>query len=235
MTTEIHTIPLGFDNCYIIREEGTIMIDSGAPKEAKEFSRALEMLKMDPGDIQLIIISHGHWDHIGSARDIKALTGAKIAMHQKEKDWLENALKPMPPGISLWGHLFGGIIKACLPLVNIPPTEVDVVLGDEDVSLRKYGIDGQILHTPGHSSGSLSVLLNTGDAFVGDMAMNKFPLRFTPGLPIFAEDLEALKSSWKILIERGAQTVYPAHGPPFPVQIIQKELAKILLKNETET
>jgi glyoxylase-like metal-dependent hydrolase (beta-lactamase superfamily II) len=56
-----------------------------------------------------------------------------------------------------------------------------------------------VIHTPGHSSGSVSVLLETGDVFVGDLAMNGLPLRLGPGLPIFAEDLQKVKESWKML------------------------------------
>ena len=58
------------------------------------------------------------------------------------------------------------------------------------MSLAGYGIPGKIIYTPGHSMGSVSVLLDNGEAFVGDLAMNEFPLRLSPGLPIFAEDME---------------------------------------------
>ena len=81
-----------------------------------------------------------------------------------------------------------------------------------------------MLHTPGHSSGSVSVALETGDIFVGDLAMNKFPLRLTPGLPILAEDWSKLKESWELILEHGAKTIYPAHGEPFPAGIIRKVL-----------
>ena len=92
------------------------------------------------------------------------------------------------------------------------------------LSLFEYGIQGKIINTPGHSSGSVSVLLETGDVFVGDLAMNKFPLRLSPGLPIFAEDLSKLKESWRLLLDQGAKTVYPAHGEPFSADIIRKAL-----------
>ena len=103
--------------------------------------------------------------------------------------------------------------------------QVDIVLEDEAFSLEGYGISGKILYTPGHSSGSVSVLLETGEAFVGDMAMNKFPLRFSPGMPIYAENWQTLVDSWKALLDEGAKSVYPSHGRPFSVDAIQKELA----------
>ena len=224
MGTNIHTIPMGFDHGYIVQEQGTIMIDGGAPKQAKSFSKALENASIKPEEIKLIVLTHGHWDHIGSAKEIREITGAKIAMHHREKHWLENSLKPMPPGATTWGHIFGSIIKVFLPLIRIPAAHVDVVLGDEEFSLADYGIRGKVVYTPGHSSGSVSVLLETGDAFVGDMAMNKFPLRLSPGLPIFAEDWEQLMRSWKRLLDQGAKTIYPSHGEPFPADIIREAL-----------
>jgi glyoxylase-like metal-dependent hydrolase (beta-lactamase superfamily II) len=100
MMVGIHPITLGVDNCYIIQSEGTIMIDGGAPKQAKRFMEGLESLSMKPGDIQLIVLTHGHWDHIGSAKEIKEITGAPIALHRHEKDCLEKSLRPLPPGVS---------------------------------------------------------------------------------------------------------------------------------------
>jgi glyoxylase-like metal-dependent hydrolase (beta-lactamase superfamily II) len=68
----------------------------------------------------------------------------------------------------------------------------------------------------------VSVLLESGEAFVGDLAMNRFPLRFSPGLPIFAMDEEKVRKSWETLLARGARMIYPAHGKPFSAEIIRK-------------
>jgi len=225
MNVNIYSITLGFDHCYIIRDKGIIMLDGGAPNKANEFAKALKKISIKPEDIQLIVLTHGHWDHIGSAKEIKELTGAPIAMHRLEKDWLEKSLKPMPPGVTPWGHILGKMITLFLPLVHIPGTNVDIVIGDEGLSLGEYGIPGKVIYTPGHSSGSVSVLLETGDALVGDLAMNKFPLRLGPGLPIFAEDSVNLMESWKLLLDEGAKMIYPSHGKPFSADIIRKALS----------
>ncbi len=224
MSLTIHPIKLGFDHCYLIRDAGCIMVDGGSPGQAENFRRALAELALTPGDIRLIALTHGHWDHIGSAQAIQAMTGARLALHRQEKDWLEQGLKPEPPGVTTWGRVFGAILGLYMPSVHIPPAKVDVVLGDEAFSLAEYGIPGKIIPTPGHSRGSVSIVLETGDAFVGDLAMAEFPLRLSPGLPIFGDDVRQMKQSWHLLLDAGVKTIYPAHGMPFPADVMRRAL-----------
>lgn len=224
MKTEIFPLSLGFDNCYIIREQGMIMIDGGSPKKKDDFTKAIKKIPIEPKDIGLLVMTDGHPEHIGSAKDIADLTNAKIAMHRLAKDCLEKgAWKEM--------HVPGGNIgnKVLVAIISwfygeIPSTRVGLVVEDHDFPLSEYGISGRIVYTPGHTLGSVSVLLDSGDVFVGDLAMNKFPFRFGPGLPPIAEDKEKVKESWRRLIELGAATVYPAKGKPFSAEVIRKAL-----------
>jgi glyoxylase-like metal-dependent hydrolase (beta-lactamase superfamily II) len=182
--------------------------------------RALESQGLPANDVRLVVLTHGHWDHIGSAAEIKSATGANIAMHRAEVPWLENSLKPLSPGVTVWGKILAAVHRPFMPLINVPAARVDTLLDDRPCPLQEYGIPGQIIHTPGHSPGSVSLLLESGEAFVGDLAMNKLPLRLSPGLPIFADDQDAVISSWKTLLDRGAETIYPAHGKPFAASVI---------------
>ena len=225
MSVSIHPIRLVDSECYLIRSEVSILIDTGIPNKAKDIVQALERRAVQPEEIPLILITHGHWDHIGSAKEIKEITGAKIAMHQRDKDRLEKSLKLLPPGVTLWGRIIMGLAAMRIASVQIPATDVDVVLGDEDFSLAECGIPGKVLYTPGHTMGSVSVLLETGDALVGDLALNGPPLRIGPGLPTVAEDMQRVKRSWELLLEQGAEMVYPGHGKLFPAEIIRKALS----------
>lgn len=186
--------------------------------------KGLKKISIKPEEIQLIILTHGHVDHAGAAKEVKEFTGSKIAMHHLDKDMLEKGLKTMPPGLTTWGRILHSLLKVLYaPFVHFPVANVDVLMDDGGMSLTEYGIPGKIIHTPGHTPGSISVLLDTGDAFVGCLAMNALPLCTKPSLPIFGDDEQTLKESWKTLLEMGAKTIYPAHGEPFSANLVREK------------
>ena len=220
MGVRITPIKMGLDTCYIVKEDGVIAIDGGDPHKIKKFEQGIEEARICPDDIKLLVNTHGHWDHIGSSQEIKDLTGAKTLLHKDDMHFLEEGKTLQPPGFTLWGKLIISMLKTISPLITPPTVEIDIVASDEEISLEEFGISGVVMHTPGHSWGSVSVLLETGDVFVGDLAMNALPMRLNPGLPIFGDDIELVKQSWRNLLEKGAKTVYPAHGKPFSVEIV---------------
>jgi len=223
MDFKIYPVQLGIGSCYLLQKEKCIMIDAGSPNTMAKFTEATARLGILPQDIQLILITHGHWDHVGIAKEVKGMTGAPILLHKDEKNWLEKGLKPIPPGISLWGKTMAILMKMSLPMIPVCPAPVDIVM-EEEFDLSRYGIPGKIFHTPGHSPGSVSLLMESGEAFVGDLAMNMVPLCFSPRLPIFGDDLDQIKRSWRKLIAQGARIIYPAHGKAFDVEIIKRYL-----------
>ncbi len=224
MDTEIHRLPMGICNCYLIKEDGLVLVDAGPPNQAGKFRTALQKLSIEPRDITLMLLTHGHYDHIGSVSEVKALTGCKVAINHREKEWVEQALKPIPPGISLLGTIFMAVSRLAMPLTKFPVASVDIELGDEEFPLQPFGINGRVLHTPGHTSGSMSLLLDTGEAFVGDLAMNGLPMRIGPGMPSVGDDKDTIKAGWRLLLDNGTKWIYPAHGNPFSADILRKAL-----------
>ncbi|NOX17369.1 MAG: MBL fold metallo-hydrolase [Chlorobi bacterium] len=222
-TMKIFTLKLGVTNCYLLQEKGTVLIDAGESRKCGKFLAELKKLGVAPEEISLIVVTHTHWDHIGCAKRIQALTKAKVAVHANEKRILENGELSMPPGATRWGKFLSPIFAKWSEKFNIEPVGADIII-ENALSLEEYGIDAEAIFTPGHSSGSVSVLLPTGEAFVGDAAMNMFPLTFRPGPPIFAEDLNGLKKSWQTLINKGAKKIFPAHGKPFDIELIKRQL-----------
>jgi hydroxyacylglutathione hydrolase len=225
METSIYPIRMGVETIYVLRGQGVIAIDSGEPSKLADFERGIAQASIRADEIQLMVLTHGHWDHTGSAGDIKALTGAKVLLHQKDMHFLDETAPGLPLGLTTWGKIMTALLKVYTSSIRIPAFEVDIVAGDEEIPLAEYGIPGTVIPTPGHSWGSVSVLLESGEAFVGDLAMNMPPLRFSPGLPIFGDDIELVKASWRILLDRGATMVYPGHGKPFPAEVMRQAIA----------
>lgn len=222
---KIHMLALGIDNCYLLEgEDACVLIDGGAPNQIRSFDERMAALGIAPSKVALIVLTHAHWDHIGSARALVERTGARLALHARERAIVEQGLKSMPPAVTPWGRAFGALLNAALPFIAIEPARVDLAIGDEGLSLEPYGVPGRVVHTPGHSPGSVSIVLETGEAFVGDMAMNGLPLTRRPDLPIFAEDIEEVRRSWRKLLELGVTTAFPAHGRPFAASAIEQRL-----------
>ncbi|MEA3460987.1 MAG: MBL fold metallo-hydrolase [Bacteroidota bacterium] len=223
--TQIIPFQASINTCYILKDKGVVLVDAAIPGRAKSFSQLLARHKIMPEEIQLIIPTHGDFDHAGGAKELKELTGAKIVMHEKDKDNLEQSTFHWPGGVTGWGKISRTMmIPFVKKMVKFPAEKVDIVIGDDGLSLKEYGIPGKIVYTPGHTYGSISVILDSGDAFVGCLAHNRFPFVLKPKLPIYAMDLELLKKSWTKVINLGAKTIYPGHGSPFEVEKIVKYL-----------
>jgi hydroxyacylglutathione hydrolase len=162
-SVSIHPINLGVSNAFLLRGEKNILIDTGPPDKEKVMAKQLHKLGLDFADISLIILTHGHGDHAGGTAyyqenyQIPVLAGEGDAGMMRAGQ--NHPLKPM----SAWGRLLQNMVD-----FPFPPFEPDIYLaGVWDLS--EYGINGKVVPLPGHTEGSLAVLLDSGEAFVGDL------------------------------------------------------------------
>lgn len=213
--TQIINIKLGMNNCYLIKEDGLILVDAGVPKKIKAFEKQLAKHSISPGDIKLIVVTHAHFDHMGSLADIAELTKAKVAVHKYDKTIMVKGRSDVPRGNTLWGKISMAIFKPFLKNIVVPGVIPDITIEEENFSLKPFGINGKIIHTPGHTMGSISVILDSGDAFVGCMVHNRLPFTIKPKFPIYANHPNLLDDSWLTILREGATTIYPGHGKPF--------------------
>jgi hydroxyacylglutathione hydrolase len=222
MRRKIETIRAGVTNCYFIRgESGGVLVDSGSPGLLMRILRNLEKKSISAEDVKLIVLTHGHFDHCGSADAVRRATGAKVAVHSADLLFLEKCLNTFPKGISPWGKTLRALVKTLvIPSFKRQGTRADIVLGDGEFSLRPYGIAGKVVPSPGHTPGSVSVLLESGEAFVGDLAFNGPPFCLKPRM-VFEDDIDQVRRTWRDLLGRGITTVYPSHGKPFPADQVE--------------
>jgi glyoxylase-like metal-dependent hydrolase (beta-lactamase superfamily II) len=97
----------------------------------------------------------------------------------------------------------------------VAPRDDDIILaGDDDRVLRNLGFDADVIATPGHTDGSISVMTSEGEVFCGDAVMSFLPVTGAQLRPIFISDEEQVFASWRKILADGAEVIYPAHGEP---------------------
>jgi len=225
MSLQIIPFESGINTFYLIRDEGAVLYDGGWSKGASRFSDQLKQNGIEPGEIKLIVLSHGDFDHVGGTQVLKELTGARVAIHEKDRQNLEEGIFHWARGATTWGRISRALFKPMMVKSGgFPGVKADVVLDDNDFSLEPFGIRGRVVYTPGHTLGSVSILLDSGEAFIGCLAHNRLPFVLKPSLPIYADDISLLKKSWKKVIDHGATILYPGHGKPFTPDRITRYL-----------
>ncbi|MBP9007413.1 MAG: MBL fold metallo-hydrolase [Methanospirillum sp.] len=205
-------ISLGFVNAFIVKQDGIILIDTGIPGSEQKILDTLRDQGCKPRDISLIIITHGHQDHAGSAASLHEISGAPVACHADDAGFLEkgkqNTLKPC----SITGYFLQFIFNR-KKLSEYPSVHPDILI-DAPFDLESYGISGIIIPTPGHTKGSVSVALNSGERFTGDLIFPKIPSG-KPGFPFWAEEPDLVLDSIRKICDENCSVIYPGHGGPY--------------------
>ena len=191
MPLDVTQLPLGpiQTNCYLVRRPGAdeaVVVDPSA--DAKEIR--LELARRG-ASCAAILITHGHWDHLGAVADLAGGTGVPVHMAEAERDHLEKINEFTPAG------------------VHLHPYTPDVLLSGDEI-LELAGITFQTLQVPGHSPAHLAYAaegsLFSGDVlFAGSVGRTDFP----------GSDWPTLEASIGSLLMRfpPETVVYPGHGP----------------------
>ena len=206
---------LGLTNvsAYLIYRPGeAILVDSGNKGSEEKILKIMSGLGLEPDMLKLLILTHVHFDHAGSARRLKELTGCRIMIHQSEEDRLEKGFTPIPAGTRWKARLLVALGRIIARRIGFfPGAEADLLVKDS-FDLEEFGFPGKVVHTPGHTLGSMVVLMEGGELIGGDSI---FGLEGKQHFPPFAEDLGALVRSWERIRDMKPAMLYPAHGHSF--------------------
>ena len=170
------------------------MVDLGWPGTMGQMRASLARMDVPIDEIRYGLATHYHIDHAGLAQELK-LAGVRLIVIDVQVDaisLMKRWIKPQDGYVEI--TLDGNVTISCLGSRSL---------------LEQIGISGEILHTPGHSNDSVSLLLDEGSVFTGDL---------TPPSTVSMEDPGLVRSSWRLIEERGAKHVFPGHGPPRSIE-----------------
>jgi|WetSurMetagenome_2_1015567.scaffolds.fasta_scaffold04716_11 hydroxyacylglutathione hydrolase len=220
MTHAIETICLARVNSYLLAgDDGYVLVDTGKPEKREALDARLTSAGCGPGDLKLIVITHGDYDHAGNAAFLREKHGCTIAMHRSDAgrvmkaDW-RLGMKPKPDKFPLVFRVASLFIRPGWFETFRP----NLYLEDEQ-KLGDFGVDATVLHLPGHTRGSIGVLTSAGDLFCGDL-MDSMMGR--PSLQFFINDMKQARASLARLRELEIGTVYPGHGRPFTMAQVKE-------------
>lgn len=219
---EIIRVLSGRSNVFLISHDGkNILVDTSPGGRWRKLDRRLRSLEVDRLDA--LIVTHAHYDHAGNAAKLQEKYEAKVIAHIAEGPYLAKGENSGTHGthaltrliIASLGKLFArrSFYEPCRPNLQVDPS----------FDLREFGFKARVLHTPGHTAGSLSVIVDDEIALVGDAMFGVFPGSV---FPPYAEDTGQLVASWGKLLATHCRLFLPAHGSADSRKLVQKDYDK---------
>jgi glyoxylase-like metal-dependent hydrolase (beta-lactamase superfamily II) len=201
---ELFPISNGWSVAYLVVEGDEAMLVDASTQEIAP--QVIAKLQEVGARLRLIVLTHFHFDHVGAADAIRQATGARIAIHRADADALRRG-----------GHLDlhatsagAGAMVAELTRDPKPPLVPDLELADSE-DLADHGGIGRSFATPGHTPGSICVLLPDGTVLVGD-ALTESPIGHQAAGPRYADDIAASEEAIVTIADASAGDVRVAHG-----------------------
>ncbi len=198
-----------------------LLVDSSRKPERELLVQGLKALGID--HLEFLILTHTHFDHTENAAFIQRNYGAKVIVHEKEAALLGAGYTPIPPGTVLFTKFITTFIAPFLKKKFVyEPCQADVLVKDE-LDLSDYGFTARIIHTPGHTKGSMSLIIDNEIALVGDAMFGILPNKI---FPPYGEDVPGIIKSWEKLLATSCYLFISSHGTENTRALVQDGYGK---------
>jgi glyoxylase-like metal-dependent hydrolase (beta-lactamase superfamily II) len=216
----IYQVLSGRSNSFLVSSNDKFfLIDTGRASSWKKLSKNLDDI-LGENQLSCLILTHTHFDHCENATKIKEKYNCKVIVHECEANYLKNGESPLPKGTNiLTRFLINFIGKRIQSRYKYDPVHLDIAI-DEKFDLNKFGFQAYIIPTPGHSPGSISIIIDDGLAIVGDAMFGVFKWSI---FPPFADNTQIMIESWGKLLKTGCSTYLPGHGSEISLNLLEKE------------
>lgn len=225
---EIFQVLSGRNNCFLIpSEKGNILIDTGLEFAYSSLRKHIEALHLATGKIDYLILTHTHFDHCRNARTIQEEFGSQIVLGEEEADFVKNGYTPIPKGTIPFTKFLvniGNILGSSW--FSYKPFSADIRVGDY-FNLMDGDLKIDLISTPGHSDGSISVIVDDEIALVGDVMLNIFGDAI---FPPFADDIPEMIRSWEKLLNSSCRLFLPGHRKEISRELLEQEYQKYTQK-----
>jgi len=216
--TEIHCLDTGIANVYLLKGKKSFLIDTSSHGHEKEIEAWLQKQGTPLKSLEAIILTHGHGDHAGGAMELGKKQGVPVWVGAQDHGMLKQGKSRPLLATSFIAGLLGIFVDSPYPAYT----------ADREISsavdLAPYGINGQIIPLPGHTQGSLALILNDShSAIVGDLIRGGVFQTEEPRLHFFHEARPQTQwQLWQLLKHQKIQTFYPGHFGPLNREAIEK-------------
>jgi hydroxyacylglutathione hydrolase len=211
----IHTIFDKSTNCFLVKAgDAFFLVDTGYAVSRGVLKQALRAAGVTPQNLKLVFITHADMDHTGNINYLRRKYSVKVAMHAAELPAAATG-KMLATRKNRVGGLMGFLMAVLQPVC--PRFQPDVLLEDGD-DLSQYGLEAKVLHTPGHTMGSISILTKDGDLICGDFLVGGR----NPKINHLVDDMEAMKAGLARIRNMKIRKIYPGHGCPFTLAELLK-------------
>lgn len=197
-------------NCYLLLGDRPVLVDTGAPGDLPRIAKALKSHGLEPRQLSLILLTNAHSDHAGNAAELRWRSGRPVALHANDAAIARSGKN----GVLAVQTDLGRFIR---PFVDEPfqAFEPDIHFR-EPFSLEPYGVRGQVVPTPGHTFGSSSVVLASGEAVIGDVLRGSMLWPNRARKHFFCNDPDLNVRSIARLAREGLLRCHPGHFGSFP-------------------
>ena len=220
--TAVVQVPLRWNNAYLVLGERPVLVDPGSPGDGdfERLSSALDASGLAWSDLSLVVLTHGHADHAGGAARVSDASGAPVLAGDADLALLRAGSGGDLHAMGIEARLIRPFVPKAFPAVE-PDLTLAAAPGRSSLDLRPYGVRGTALLMPGHTEGSLVVVLDgdgrreaiVGDLFRGGIVGGRVDPH-TPHRHYFHDDAERAEAAVGALLARGVSRFLPRPRRP---------------------